>query len=203
MSYNPLTDFLGLLRLNAGVASAERMPGLDWAVAALARAGLITLSVGQTPPLVDQPTTVWFKPSVPSWVAEGTVFLWNAAMGAYQPATPALWNMLLAPSGYFFQSVSGASNVISSGVTILAIQRTAPLSTALVLPSLASQWASGRPLKIVDWSTTVTNHLISITSPDGASIMRQGTWQLLSTADQLAGVTLHASPDLNGWVIAP
>lgn len=203
MSYNPLTDFIGLLRLSSGVANMERMPGLDYIVAALARAGLISLSVGQTPPTANQPTTVWFKPSLPSWVAEGVVFLWNASTGAYELATPALWNALLSPSGYLFQSAAGASNVIASGVTIAAVQRTAPTATALVLPSLAGQWASGRPLKITDWSATVTNHLITLTPVDGSTIMRQMSWQLLSTADQLAGITLHAVPDLNGWVIAP
>lgn len=203
MAYNPITDFLGLLRQSAGSASMERMPGLDFVAAALARAGLFTLSVGQTPPTVNQPTTVWLKPSLPSWVAEGNVFLWNAATGAYELATPALWNALIAPSGYFFQSVALATGIISAGVTILAVQRTAPAATALVLPSLSSQWATGRPLKIVDWSTTVTNHLITLTPSDGSTIMRQAAWSLFSSADQLSGITLHAVPDLNGWVIAP
>lgn len=203
MSYNPLTDFIALLRQTSGAVSMERMPGLDYVVAALARAGIISLSTGQTPPTSNQATTVWFKPSLPSWVAEGNVFLWNASTGAYALATPALWNALLAPSGYLFQSAAVASNVINSGVTILTVQRTAPTATALVLPALASQWLTGRPLKIVDWSTTVTNHLITLTPSDGSTIMRLMSWQLLSTADQLAGITLHAVPDINGWVIAP
>lgn len=189
--------------MTAGVASAERMPGLDFVVAALARAGIINLSVGQTAPTSNQASTVWFQPSVPSWVAEGNVFLWNPLTGAYALATPALWNALLAPSGYSFQSVTTPSDVIASGRSLVAVQRAAPATTGLLLPNLAAQWLSGKPLKIVDWSTGVSSHLLTLSTSDGSTIMRQTTWQLLSTADQLAGITLHPSPDLNGWVIAP
>ena len=91
MSYNPLTDFIGLLRLVGSGVRSERMPGLDWVVAALSRMGFINLYVGQTAPTNNQATTVWFQPAIPSWVAEGTTWLWNATTGAYQVATPALW----------------------------------------------------------------------------------------------------------------
>lgn len=96
MSYNPITDFIALLRQTAGGVRSERMPGLDYVVAALARAGLISISVGQTAPVVNQATTVWFQPAVPSWTGEGVVFLWNAAVPGYQIATPALWSALIA-----------------------------------------------------------------------------------------------------------
>lgn len=203
MVYNPLTDFLALSRLIAGSAVAERMPGLDYVMAALARANFITLSVGQTPPTSNQPTTVWLKPSLPSWVAEGTVYLWNASVGAYQVATPTLWQALLSPSGYLFQSVTGPSAVIGTGTTIAAVQRAAPAATTLQLPNLIAQWSLSRALKIADFSTAVVNHAITLVTADGSTIMRAASWQLLSTADQLAGITLHAVPDLNGWVIAP
>lgn len=203
MSYNPITDFAALLRLLAdGTVSQERMPGLDYVLAALARAGLFRLSVGQSPPTADQQNTVWLKPSLPSWVAEGVVFLWDASAGAYVVATPALWSAMLAPSGYSFQSVAVGAAVVNVGTTLLAVQRAAPAATALVLPSLVGQWLTGRPLKIADWSANVTNHLLTLTPSDGSSIMRLPSWSLLSTVDQLAGVTLHASPNLNGWVIA-
>lgn len=96
MSYSPLTDFLALLRQTSGGVRSERMPGLDYVVAALARAGLISISVGQTAPTVNPATTVWFQPAVPSWTAEGAVFLWNAAVNSYQVATPTLWSSLIA-----------------------------------------------------------------------------------------------------------
>lgn len=203
MAYDPTTDFLSLLRNVGGAATFAKMPGLDYVVAAMARAGMFRLWTGQTPPTADQASTVWLQPSLPSWVAEGTVWLWNAAVGAYALATPALWNALLAPGGYSFQSAAAASNVVNAGTSILAIQRAAPGATALTLPDLAAQFLSGRALKIVDWSSAVANHTITLTTPDGSTIMRQASWNLLSTAAQLSGVTLYPSPDLNGWVIAP
>lgn len=205
MTYDPTNDFVALLRQSSGTVALERMPGLDYVTAALARAGLITLSVGQTAPTVNQVTTAWFRPSVPSWVAEGTLFLWNALTAAYEQATPALWSTLLAPltSNYSFQSAVGISATILAGTSLLAVQRVGPLSTALLLPSLAAQFARGRKLQIVDFSTSVVNHVITLTTSDGSTIMQQASWQLLSNAVQLAGVTLQPSPDLNAWVIAP
>ena len=208
MSYNPVTDFLALLRQTSGGVRVAEIPGLDFVVAALARAGMITLSVGQTAPTTNQPTTVWFKPSLPSWVAEGTVFLWNSATDEYEPATPALWDAVLAPpqyvSGYNFQGAGGATNIILPDTSLLAVERAGPAATALTLPSLASRNLAGnKPLQIADWSTGVANHAITIGTPDGATIMQKATWQLLSTVDQLAGITLYPSTDLNGWTIAP
>lgn len=203
MSYNPTTDFLALLRQAAGGVAFAEVPGLDFTVAALARAGLINLSVGQTPPLVNQSTTAWFKPALPSWTAEGVLFLWNAATASYAPATPALWVTMLSPTGYAFQSLTGSNGIVQAGTSLLAVQRTAPSATTIALPSLGAQQASGRKLQVVDFSTGVVNHVITLITPDGATIMRAATWQLLSTADQLAGVMLQPSPDLNAWIIAP
>jgi hypothetical protein len=201
MSYAPTTDFIALLRQTAGGEAVARMPGLDYIVAALARAGLFSLSVGQTAPLVNQATTVWLKPSQPSWVAEGTVYLWNAAAGTYQVATATLWSVLLGLSGYSFQSAATAAANIASVTSLLAVQRTAPAATALILPSVAVR--GRRSLQIVDWSTGVAAHAITLTPAGTETIMQQPSWTLLSTAVQLAGVTLYPSPDLNGWVIAP
>lgn len=95
MSYNPVTDFLGLLRTSAAGVRNARMPGLDFLVSALARIGFINLSVGPNPPIVNQAATVWLQPAVPSWSAEGAFFLWNPSLQVYQPATPALWTLIL------------------------------------------------------------------------------------------------------------
>lgn len=203
MAYNPTRDFLALIRTVSGSVSLAEVPGLDYVVAAMARAGLFTLSVGQTAPLSNQQSTVWIKPALPSWTAEGAVYLWNAVAAEYELATPVLWNALLAPGGYLFQSAAVANNTVNVGTTILAVQRTAPGATALVLPNLTAQWLTSRPLKIVDWSTGVVNHDISITTPDGSTIMRQASWQLFSSAVQLGSLTLHPCPDLDGWIIAP
>lgn len=96
MSYTPSTDFLGLLRQTSGGVRTESMPGLDYIMAALARAGLFHLSVGLTAPATNQANTVWFQPLTQPWSGEGSVFLWDATAGQYSPATPALWRVLLA-----------------------------------------------------------------------------------------------------------
>lgn len=203
MAYDPATDFLGLLRLTGGGVRSERMPGLDWLVSALNRMGLFAVSIGQTAPVANQATTVWIKPALPSWSAEGAVYLWSAVLGAYAPATPALWQAFLTPSGAIFQSLPDANNIIDSGVSLAAVQRAAPANTAITLPTIAAQYASQKSLRIVDFSTGVAAHNIALTTSDGATIMQEATWHLLSSADQLAGVTLTPSPDLNAWVIAP
>jgi len=205
MAYNPSTDFLALLRSTGGGVRTEQMPGLDYVVAALARAGFINLVVSASAPTSNQATTVWFQPASPSWSAEGVLFLWNAAAVAYQPATPALWAALLAPiaAGYAFQSITTAAGIITAGTSLLAVQRVTPAATSLVLPNLLGQFTSGKKLQIVDFSTAVTNHTITLTVPDTATIMQQPSWQLLSTPDQLAGVMLQPSPDLNAWIILP
>jgi len=205
MGYTPATDFLALLRNTGGGVRTEQMPGLDWVVAALARAGLINLVVSATAPTTNQATTAWFQPASPSWTGEGILYLWNALTATYQVATPALWQAYFLPftSGYTFQSISISGLSITAGISLAAIQRVAPAATAITLPNLAQQITSGKKLQIVDFSTSVVNHTITLSVPDTATIMQQSSWQLLSTAVQLAGITLQPSPDLNAWVIAP
>lgn len=100
MSYNPATDYVGLWRNIAGQVSKVEMPGLDYVVAALARAGVITLSVSATAPVANQSTTAWLQAAVPSYSAEGVLQLWNAATSAYAAATPALFfDMLQVSAG--------------------------------------------------------------------------------------------------------
>lgn len=100
MSFNPVTDFLGLWRNVAGQVSKMEMPGLDYVVQALARAGFITLSVSATAPVANQPTTAWLQTAVPSYSAEGVLFLWEPVAATYVPATAALFfEMLQAATG--------------------------------------------------------------------------------------------------------
>lgn len=203
MSYNPATDFIGLLRLVGSGVRSERMPGLDYVVAALARAGMFALSVGQTAPTANQPSTFWFQPAIPSWTAEGTLYIWNPVAGAYQIATPALWQAFLSPAGSVFQSLAAANNIINPGVSLAAVQRAAPTNTAVTLPTIAAQFLTQKDIVLVDFSTGVANHAIALSTPDGATIMQQVGWQLLSTAAYLARVRLRPSPDLNSWVLIP
>lgn len=200
MPYSPVTDFLALVRNAGGQASIAEMPGLDYVVAAMARAGLFTLYVGQTAPTSNQSTTAWLRPASPSWTAEGTVWLWNGT--TYAPATPLLWNALLDQEAVSaFQSVTTGSGIVAAGTALLAVQRAAPAVTLLSLPSVASRF--GGSLQIVDWSTAVANHQVILVPAVGETIMQQAAFELLSTAYQLAGVTLYPSIDLSGWVIAP
>lgn len=203
MSYNPATDFMGLLRLVGSGVRSERMPGLDYVVAALARAGMFALSVGQTAPTANQSSTFWFQPAIPSWVAEGTLYIWNPVAGAYQVATPALWQTFLSPAGSVFQSLAAANNIINPGVSLAAVQRAAPANTAVTLPTITAQFLTQKDIVLVDFSTGVANHAIALSTPDGATIMQQVGWQLLSTAAYLARVRLRPSPDLNSWVLIP
>lgn len=201
MSYSPVTDFLGIVRqLTSGVQIA-RMPGLDYVVAAMSRAGMFALSVGQTAPTANQATTVWLRPALPSWTAEGNVFLWNPGTAAYELATPALWAIIFAGSPYQYQAAAATSNVVNPGTSLLAVTRAAPVTTTLSLPSIASRL--GKALQIVDWSTGFVTHGIQILPKSGETIMKQAQWNSYSTADQLAGVTLQPSADLSAWVIAP
>lgn len=117
MVYNPVTDFLGLWRNIAGQVSKEEMPGLDYVVAALARAGVIALSVSATAPVVAQSTTAWLKTAVPSYSAEGALFLWDPIAAAYVAATPALFFVML-------QTTTG-----QNGVSWWATVGGAPLNT--------------------------------------------------------------------------
>lgn len=178
MSYAATTDFLALLRqLDSGVRT-ERMPGLDWLVSALARAGLITLSVSQTAPTTNQATTAWFKPAVPSWVAEGALYLWNPNTAVYEPATPTLWSRLLVTSAVeVVQDVTtiGPINVLADATVVRVMNVGAPV--ALVMPLSANKQD---PVLISDWANHAgTTGLITI-SLSGGEIFPGGvaTWQI-------------------------
>lgn len=97
--------------------------------------------------------------------------------------------------------VSGATATITAMENAVVVQRAAPTATGITLPPVTSQ--DGIPITIVDWSTGVAEHVITIT-PDGSeTIMGRATWGIVSTADQLAGVKLYPSTNLAGWYIAP
>jgi hypothetical protein len=97
--------------------------------------------------------------------------------------------------------VSGASASVAVGENAVVIQRAAPSTTAIALMAVSAQ--DGIPVVIVDWSTSVVEHAITIT-PDGTeTIMGKPSITIYSTADQLAGVKLYPSTNLAGWYIAP
>lgn len=182
MSYNPVTDFLALLRITSGGVRTERMPGLDWAVAALARMGMITLSVGQTAPIASQLTTAWFKPAIPSSSAEGTLFLWNNATGVYELATPTLWAALfvaIAPTAIVQDvAVAGPVNVQANATVVRVMNVGAPV--ALVMPLSASKQG---PVLVSDWANHAGTFNITI-SLSGGEVFPNGlaTWVIAGDA---------------------
>jgi|SRR5580765_1312398 hypothetical protein len=92
MAYNFATDFVGLWRAVTGGVEKGEIPGLDFVVAALARAGILSpLVVSGTPPIVNQDTTAWFRTATPDYAAEGALYLWDSVTTTYLPATPALF----------------------------------------------------------------------------------------------------------------
>lgn len=95
MSYDPSTDFLGLLRQTSGGMRSVRSPTLDVILLTLSNAGLFDMVVSAAAPVTNQATTAWFIPSDPSWAAQGSLFLWDAGAAAYVPATPALFKALI------------------------------------------------------------------------------------------------------------
>lgn len=179
MSYNPATDFLGLLRLAGGGVQSERMPGLDYVVSALSRMGFVSLYVGQAAPTVDQSTTVWLQPASPSWSAEGTVWLWNAGATppAYQAATPGLWTT-------FLQSI-----IISPAmIPVVAAATLALARTAMGLGSIATQNANA----IAVTGGTIDGVAITNGTINGAAITATGA--------ALTGGTINGAAITNGTI---
>lgn len=204
MSYAASTDFLALLRQTPGGMRFERMPGLDFLIAGLARTGLFEVWVGQTAPIINQSSTVWFVPYAQSWAVEGSVFLWNAVSGDYEVATPDLWSALFSAvslNGYVFQETTVDADTAGATTSLLAVRRAAPVLTTITLPSVASR--NGKALQIADWSDAVVNHQMNLVPAIGETVMRRPDFDLYSTADQLAGAMLQPSNELSGWVIAP
>lgn len=95
MTYSPATDFNALWRNTGGALQALQVPGLDYVIEALARAGVINVTVSATAPVANQSTTAWLQAAVPSYSAEGVFQLWNKVTTAYAPATPTLFQQFL------------------------------------------------------------------------------------------------------------
>lgn len=174
MSYSPLTDFIALLRQTSGGVRTERMPGLDYVVAALARAGVITLSVSATAPIANQAATAWFKPAVPSWTKEGVLFLWNVATGQYEAATPALWSSLFLATATqgVVQDVAAPGPVnVQTSSTIVRVQNVgAPVT--LVMPLSANKVGG---VLISDWANLAGANNITINRSGGDVFPGAGT----------------------------
>lgn len=124
----------------------------------------------------------------------GTVIEAADAISYYDDIDEGLTNAL--PVEPTVVTVDGA---ISAGTAAVAIEKTAPSATALSLPSVTSQ--NGVPLTIIDWSSSVTAHTITLTPNGSETIMRAATFAVYSNSASLGSVTLYPSTTLNGWYV--
>lgn len=98
--------------------------------------------------------------------------------------------------------VTGSSYVIPAATqAVIAIHRTAPALTTLYFPDVLLQ--KQIPIRVFDWSDSVTDHEIRCLPYSAQTIGKAGTWSLYSNASQLAGATFNPSANLPGWYISP
>lgn len=98
-------------------------------------------------------------------------------------------------------SAGGGTIPVTAGTAALAITGSALSATSVTLPTVTAQ--DGVPLRIIDWSSSVTDHAITLTPNGSEKIMRASSWVIYSNASQNASITLYPSTTLSGWYIAP
>jgi hypothetical protein len=179
MAYNFLTDFVGLWRATTGGVEKAEMPGLDFVVAALGRAGILNLVISGSPPVVNQATTAWFKPAVPDYAAEGVLYLWNGTM--YVPATPGLFytflSVSLGASGLAIWLVTGAPSDLVGNNGDIALRTDAP--GGIYGPKAAGSWPAD-PLPGTSYSQ-ISDFLDVLGTAQGDIIYRDaGNWAVLA-----------------------
>ena len=94
-------------------------------------------------------------------------------------------------------TVVSGSAVIPNGTRVVAIVADAPTATTLLLPTILGQ--DKTPLTIVDLSTNVSEHTITLDAQGTNTIMRLASFQIISTTDQLASITLNPATSLGIW----
>lgn len=192
MSYNPATDFVGLWRTITGGVQKEEMPGLDFIVAGLGRAGLVNVTVSSIAPVANQSTTAWFQPASPSYSAEGTLWLWNAGTSAYVAATPGLFRQFLeasfgASGVSWFTTTGGApSNTVGNNGDF-AIRTDSP--GGVYGPKAAGAWP-GSPLPGTSYSQISAALDFAFGTPAQGSLLYRGAGAWQSIAPGTAGQML-------------
>lgn len=88
---------------------------------------------------------------------------------------------------------------LPAGSSTVAIDRNDPATTTITLPSIAAQGLT--PITIVDWSSDLDDHVITINPSGSDSIMRLAAWQVRSTSYSRGVVTLYPSTNLGGWYL--
>ncbi len=186
MVYDPTTDFLGLWRATTGGVEKAEMPGLDWWVAAMSRAGLLNVVISDSPPTVNQDTTAWFDPHNPSYSAEGVLYLWDGS--SYVPATPGLFYIYLTLSigalGLAVWLVTGAPSDLIGHNGDIALRTDAP--GGIYGPKAAGVWPAD-PLPGTSYSQ-ISSFLDVLGTTQGDIVYRNASaWVVLApgTAGQI------------------
>lgn len=156
MSYNPATDFVAIIRNPGTSPQAGSLPGLDFAIDALARAGAINVQIGGPAPTSNQLTTAWFVLQANSYGGEGTFMLWNAASQTYVGATPGLFALLVEATG----KTAGLAAVSDTNYAAKATDRFITFKTltaprVVTMPALA-QFPVGTEVSIADESSNAS-----------------------------------------------
>lgn len=199
MAYTPSTDFLALLRSTGGGVRTEQMPGLNYVIQALARVGLISVAISYTAPTINQSSTAWFRPSSPSWSAEGVLYLWNSAVGAYQPAAPTLWAELLAT--YTSPLVPGVIPCTATGADAVV------LTPFAGMPAITAYTDSSPILSWTQQTTNTAAATVQVGSLPALAAYRNNGAILIGPGDLVGGLAYTATrvSSLNsgagGWVV--
>lgn len=120
---------------------------------------------------------------------------WGSMIGMLSVQNDFIADLLSEP-----RVVTGDFTVGADDTTI-AVQRVAPAATAGTLPTVASR--NGSPVSIVDMSTAIVDHIITLTPNGVETIMGEATWTLASNSADRAAITLWPSTVLGGWYRKP
>jgi len=198
MAFNPNSDFFALLR-SGTPHTMKRMPVLDVVVYTLGMSGFFNVVTSDTAPLVNQPTTVWLDPANPSWGANGSVKLWDAATTQYLPATPALFVALLVATGTIpvsrILSGAGAPNNLVGANGDFYLRTDEP--GGVYGPKTGGSWpavpAPGTSREILFGATAPAgglgidgNFYIMTGAPGGMYQKQAGSWVLLPGLNDMA-----------------
>jgi|SRR5215471_464347 len=174
--YTPSTDFVGLWRAISGGVQKVEMPGLDFVISGLGRAGIINLSTAGSAPTSNQSTTAWLQPAATSYAAEGVFQLWNATASAYQNATMRLLLEMLAAA----EKVAAVPTAISSLLDTLsttqgAIAFRGSAGWQAINPGVAGQFlATGGPSANPSWLSS--SGVTSFNGRNGVVVPVQGDY---------------------------
>lgn len=124
----------------------------------------------------------------------------SSSQGCFLARNATIWTCLPLLSEPV--SVAGGGTInITAKTSALAITGSALTTTLVNLPSVSAQGSI--PLRIVDWSTSISGHTITLVANGAETIMHASTWPIYSNSVQATTITLYPSTALSGWYTAP